>query len=195
MATFWQDNTQQSSGLAIKYLEYKGGVFQFYNSDLKKNEVVNLTEFIVLKTWYSITWRSEARHCKIYSNETDAPKWPFNMKAAADKSTIWFGEYDKDKTKPAINAAGWKLTYVITALYNDKLYKLQFNWTAYKEAGDFVQKFANNINKYKIKFDGSEPHQKGTVKWFTPKLAKGSEITEVEKEAAEMVVESLSSSD
>ncbi len=195
MATFWQDNTQQSSGLAIKYLEYKGWVFQFYNSDLKQNEVVNLTEFILLKTWYKITGRSEARHSKIYSNEAETPRWPFNVKAAADKATIWSGEYDKEKTKGAILDFWGKLTLSVTILANDKLYNIIFVGTAYKEVGDFIQKFGNDMNKFKIKFDGSEPHKKGMISWFTPKLAKGSEITEVEQQAAEMVVESLSSSD
>jgi hypothetical protein len=90
---------------------------------------------------------------------------------------------------------GGKLALSLTVLANDKLYNITLTGSSFKIVGDFIQQMGNDINKYKIKYTGSESHKKGAISRSTPKFTKWAKITEEEYIAAEMVVQSLTPSE
>lgn len=160
------------------------GFFVCY--DKEKKEKMNsdlLSEFVILRMWWSVAWWSDAAKMGIRSNEVEYTTQPLKVKCGDTNIAEWLW---KD-IKPTVVAQWWHLQLVLTVLMESKIQGIMLKGSQVASVLDYLRK--NSFQSNKFQFTDFTEEQKGKVRYRVPVLKAVGDIDNVAEcvEYAEIV--------
>lgn len=165
-----------------KFLQWEGhinnGYFSFYNKETGKKEKYDLTDFIIIKTWYTIKWYNDKKWKGAFSNEIESFKEDFIVRFF-DNEKIAEGQYRdiKDKLPDGI-----KLHLAITVFTNGELVEFFLKGIAFFEFSELLKTI--NIFKNKVVFKWIKKDKKWATEFTLPVWEMWADITKDERKQA-----------
>lgn len=169
------------------YVEFKSGgewpmLGKFYHWDKSagENVSVDLWEFIILKTAYTVSGYSDKYQSGIYSNTVEYLNEELDVQTYKnDTIAVWLY---KD-IKWDLLSAGAKLNkvlYIYTEAYG--IVYLKLKWSASWAISEFLK--VVDMNKMKVKVSSVTDEKKWATKYKVPVFGMGAELTEDDIEIA-----------
>lgn len=184
MTKFWE--TQKVNPVQM-YVEFKSGgewpllwKFYYWDKSLNDNIPVDLWEFILLKTAYTVSGYSDKYQSGIYSNTVEYLNEELDVKTYKS-DTIAYWHY-KD-IKGDLLSAGAKLNKVLY-IYTEShgIVYLKLKWSASWAISEFLKVI--DFNKIKIKVSSVTDEKKWATKYKVPVFWMWSDLTEEDVEIA-----------
>lgn len=190
MGQFWQ---QEYVNPVDVYIQFKAGgedalrgKFYTYDKEAKQNVEVELGEFIIVKTAYTVIGYSDRHETGIFSNTVDYLREEldvrtYDSKLTGKKETIAHWLYAD--IKGDILAWGGRLYGVYYILLSDgRLAYLSLKGMAWMNLSTALKAYGYDKVKYKVSEINEE--KKGWTKFLVPVFGQGADITEAEAKNA-----------
>lgn len=152
------------------------GFFTCYDKDKKeKIESGLLSEFVILRMWWSVAGWNDALKMGIWSNEVEYTTQPLKVKCGDTNIAEWLW---KD-IKPNVVAQGGHLQLVLTILMDGKIQGIMLKGSQVASVLDYLRK--NSFQANTFQFTSFTEEQKGKVKYRVPVLKSVGEIDNVDE--------------